>query len=103
MEGEHMHYECLDCGDPIGARRLEILPTTEYCVKCADKHTPVMGGFMLWTHKTAPEFVLMDSEKKAADTEYRFGRRRAGAQVAIGSTAAVRGLDFDGENPRTKK
>ncbi|AYC34350.1 TraR/DksA family transcriptional regulator [Pseudomonas cavernae] len=28
--------ECLRCGEPIEARRLQILPAAEYCLACAD-------------------------------------------------------------------
>ncbi len=30
-----MSVECADCGEEIPARRLELLPHTKYCVKCA--------------------------------------------------------------------
>lgn len=28
--------ECLECGEPINPRRLEIDPTTRYCIGCAE-------------------------------------------------------------------
>ncbi len=31
---------CKSCGDKIPEARLEILPNTEYCVKCADGNAP---------------------------------------------------------------
>lgn len=31
---------CLACGIPIPLIRLYYIPTTKYCVGCADKHTP---------------------------------------------------------------
>ena len=32
--------DCLHCGKPIPAERLELLPGTVYCVSCVDKHGP---------------------------------------------------------------
>jgi len=31
---------CKACGNKIPQARLEVLPNTEYCVKCADNNTP---------------------------------------------------------------
>ncbi|WP_185233182.1 TraR/DksA family transcriptional regulator [Teredinibacter franksiae] len=29
---------CMDCGEPINMKRLEISPAVEFCTQCADKH-----------------------------------------------------------------
>jgi DnaK suppressor protein len=34
---EGSYGECLQCGNPIGAKRLEALPWTPYCIDCQEK------------------------------------------------------------------
>jgi len=35
--GEGSYGECLQCGNTIGAKRLEALPWTPYCIDCQEK------------------------------------------------------------------
>jgi RNA polymerase-binding transcription factor DksA len=35
VEAEIQTVECEDCGDPIGAKRLQVLPHTTVCISCA--------------------------------------------------------------------
>jgi hypothetical protein len=35
-----MDKSCKHCGEAIPSERLEVLPDTEYCIKCVDKHGP---------------------------------------------------------------
>ena len=35
--GEGTFGECLQCENPIGAKRLEALPWTPYCIECQEK------------------------------------------------------------------
>jgi hypothetical protein len=51
---------CNDCGVVIPEERLEILPSTKYCVECAEKYTVPRMGLMEFSHKTAPELVMLD-------------------------------------------
>jgi hypothetical protein len=53
---------CTECGNDIGELRLECMPDTDTCVKCS-KATGYVG-FMDWSHKTAPELVLINSADK---------------------------------------
>lgn len=55
--------KCDECGTEIPVERLEAVPDTRYCVKCADKHGPKPKvGFMVFGHKTAPELVMIDGD-----------------------------------------
>jgi hypothetical protein len=58
-----MPRTCDTCNAVIPSARLEALPHTTTCVKCSRSTTFV--GFMDWSHKTAPELVMVDS----ADSE----------------------------------
>lgn len=37
---------CRACGDPIGRRRLEAVPDTPWCVRCAESRVARVGGVM---------------------------------------------------------
>jgi hypothetical protein len=58
-----MPRTCDTCNCVIPPARLEALPHTTTCVKCSRVTTFV--GFMDWSHKTAPELVVVNS----ADSE----------------------------------
>jgi hypothetical protein len=51
---------CEECGNPIPAVRLEILPDTTTCVK----HSQVKKHFVMpvYSHKTAPEMVVIEGD-----------------------------------------
>ena len=55
---------CIDCGKEINPKRVEALPNTQYCIKCSPKHVHKPVGFMIYHHKTAPEFVAIDANDK---------------------------------------
>ena len=38
--------------------RMQVMPDTEYCVNCVDKHTDPIVGRMIYNHKTAGEVSL---------------------------------------------
>lgn len=50
--------KCQSCNADIPQARLDAVPDTQYCVKCADKHAPPTLVCMDYTHKTAGEFVI---------------------------------------------
>jgi len=58
-----MPRTCDTCNCVIPPARLEALPNTTTCVGCSRVTTFV--GFMDWSHKTAPELVVVNS----SDTE----------------------------------
>ncbi len=53
---------CEECGNPIPAERLEVLPDTTTCVGCSREKKYV--GFNSYSHKTAPELVVVDQERE---------------------------------------
>jgi hypothetical protein len=58
--------ECLNCGQPIPEERLEALPNVKFCVRCVDQYGPKKVGFMVYSHKTAPELVVIDGRDSEA-------------------------------------
>jgi hypothetical protein len=58
-----MPRTCDTCNCVIPPARLEALPNTTTCVGCSRVTTFV--GFMDWSHKTAPELVVVNR----SDTE----------------------------------
>jgi hypothetical protein len=68
--------KCNDCKCEIPAIRLQAVPDAEYCVKCADKHMPMVKCRIIYSHKTAGElFVAHGSENiRRLDREYARGR-----------------------------
>lgn len=64
---------CNSCDQPIPPARLEALPSAEYCVECADNHTPIKRGLMDYSHKTAGEVMFIDGRHNwnRADAVYR--------------------------------
>ena len=53
---------CCKCGKPIPEERLAILPNTRVCVACSQEKP--RKGFMVFSHKTAPELVTVDADDK---------------------------------------
>ena len=35
-----MSKSCKHCGEVIPSERIEVLPNTEHCIECVDKHGP---------------------------------------------------------------
>lgn len=58
--------KCEYCGAEIPEERIKALrDDVSYCVKCADDHAPPPKvGFMVFSHKTAPELIQVDPRKK---------------------------------------
>lgn len=54
--------ECSICHQTIPSIRIEILPNTQTCAECST--TEKVVGFMDWSHKTAPELVILNPENK---------------------------------------
>lgn len=65
-----MKVRFCSCGNQIPAERLEVFPSTSYCVSCSDSHTKKKVGFLEYSCKTNPVLVFVDP----TDTE---GLRRA--------------------------
>lgn len=51
---------CSVCHSPIDPERLEVLPDTIYCVTCARSHVSKRVAFMDYSHKTAPQLVVIE-------------------------------------------
>lgn len=68
--------KCCDCSNIIPPARLDVFPDTEYCVNCADKHTPPVRARIIYSHKTAGElFVAKGKENiRRLDREYTRAR-----------------------------
>jgi hypothetical protein len=52
----------MKCDCEIPAMRLEALPNTTTCVGCSRVSSYV--GFLDWSHKTAPEIVMIPSDQR---------------------------------------
>jgi hypothetical protein len=68
---------CKSCDKLIPRERLEIFPLAEYCVSCADKKTPEYKGFMVFSHKTAPELIRISTKHSEAMRQAERANRRA--------------------------
>ena len=66
-----MRY-CFDCGCEIPLYRLEMMPDTDYCIKCSDKNSEPIVARLIYSHKTAGEvFIAKGSENvRRLDREY---------------------------------
>ena len=67
---------CNDCENPIAPARLEALPDTNYCVKCADNHTERVVGRMIYSHKTAGELVFASGKENIRRLNREYTRSR---------------------------
>lgn len=52
---------CQSCGKEVPKERIDAIPDTVYCVKCVDQHGPRYKAFMSYSHKTAPELIIISS------------------------------------------
>jgi hypothetical protein len=58
---EEAMRKCQECKKKIPAKRLEILPDTKYCIKCAQTHGPQKPvGFMVYDAKAGGELVTVN-------------------------------------------
>ena len=67
---------CHECGAVIPPARLEAMPDTDYCVKCADKHTEPIVGRMIYNHKTAGEVFIARGKENIRRLEREYARAR---------------------------
>jgi RNA polymerase-binding transcription factor DksA len=68
--------KCLDCGNTISPARLELLPDTEWCVKCADKHTFKSVARIIYSHKADCELFIAKSKEDARRLNREYARSR---------------------------
>jgi hypothetical protein len=68
---------CTLCGDRIPPERMQALPATTTCVGCADKNTSGRRGFLVYEHKTAPTFVMIEESNREAIRIAERANRRA--------------------------
>ena len=67
---------CHDCGNPIPPARMDAMPDTNYCVKCADKHTEPVVGRMIYNHKTDGEVFIARGKENIRRLEREYARAR---------------------------
>ena len=68
--------KCHDCGNSIPTARLELLPDTEYCVNCADKHTFKSVARIIYSHKADCELFIARSKEDARRLNREYSRAR---------------------------
>lgn len=68
--------KCFDCGNEITEARLQAVPDTDYCVKCADKHTEPVIGRMIYSHKTAGEVIIAKGKENIRRLNREYARSR---------------------------
>ena len=68
--------KCFDCGNEIPEARLQAVPDTDYCVKCADKHTEPVVGRMIYNHKTAGEVIFARGKENIRRLNREYERAR---------------------------
>ncbi len=69
--------KCEKCGKNIPQVRLDALPDTTFCVKCAERHGARPHAYMVYGHKTAPEIVVVDQKDKEAMRQAERAHRRS--------------------------
>lgn len=67
---------CFECNNEIPAVRLEAMPNTEYCINCADKHTEIVMGRMIYNHKTAGEVIIARGKENIRRLNREYARAR---------------------------
>jgi len=68
--------KCNDCKCEIPNARLEFVPDTEYCVKCADKHTFRSVARIIYSHKADCELFVARSKEDARRLNREYARSR---------------------------
>lgn len=73
-----MEVRFCSCGNQIPAERLEVFPSTSYCVSCSDKHVQKKIGFLEYSCKTNPVLVFVDptNKEEVRRAERAYGRSR---------------------------
>ena len=67
---------CLECGVQIPKMRLDAMPDTDYCVRCADKHTEPVVGRMIYNHTTAGEVIIAKGKENIRRLNREYARAR---------------------------
>jgi hypothetical protein len=77
---------CAACHALIAPARLAALPTTPWCVACAETRVARLGGNMVWSHKTGPVIEVKPMAKAK-----RFARltRRHAYNASLGVDSVV--------------
>ena len=68
--------KCHDCQEEISEIRLEAVPDTCYCVKCADKHSDPVVARMIYSHKTAGEVIIARGKENVRRLNREYSRAR---------------------------
>jgi hypothetical protein len=68
--------KCNDCRCEIPEARIEFLPDTEYCVRCADRHTEAVHCRIIYSHKTAGELFVARGRENIRRLEREYARAR---------------------------
>jgi hypothetical protein len=68
--------KCNDCGNAIHPARLELLPDTQHCVKCSDKHTFKYHARIIYSHKADCEMFIARTPQGAQRLEREYCRGR---------------------------
>jgi NAD-dependent SIR2 family protein deacetylase len=74
--GESKKMKCHDCQEEISEIRLEAVPDTCYCVKCADKHSEPVVARMIYSHKTAGEVIIARGKENVRRLNREYSRAR---------------------------
>lgn len=64
---------CIVCNTPIPPERLEALPNTCYCIEHAPTVKPT--GYLVYSHKTAPELLIIPNNPESLRQAKRANRR----------------------------
>lgn len=67
---------CHDCGGTIAEARLDLFPHTEWCVNCADKHTPRRVCRVIYPHKTGGELFVAEGDENIRRLDNEYKRKR---------------------------
>lgn len=67
---------CIDCNNKIPDARLEIMPDTEYCINCSDKHTFKSVARIIYSHKADCELFIAKSKEDARRLNREYARSR---------------------------
>lgn len=67
---------CIDCNNKIPDARLEIMPDTEYCINCSDKHTFKSVARIIYSHKADCELFIAKSKEDARRLNREYARAR---------------------------
>ena len=67
---------CIDCNTEIPAARLEALPGVQHCLECSDNHTPIVKGYMIYSHKTAGEVIMATGAENIRRLKAEYERAR---------------------------